>query len=316
MQNHIKNRHKDKAFCCSGCDEKFAFDWQLKYHRKFCGTELKCRTCGKKYSSKNPTSLLMHCKRNLHLLPVEQQFKSVKKSSFASATTVLLVPIFIDRSSPLLNNRPILPKPAQAIHPTASFNLNQQLPSSKKSSSSQSRKAENAHITHTTSRRSTDCQTVRKKNRAHSKLNVQSIQTQTMASSFDVPQSSKTHLAPEGELRAKCSSTQTFLDDFGEQSEPIMRDTFLSTSEESHLETAVQTQYSFGSGIYSDTQTQTQTNMADLGGIDDMNTMADGGDFQIFDLELTDIETQTIWNYDRTTQTDMTISLDADWLNI
>lgn len=95
-----------------------------------------------------------------------------------------------------------------------------------------------------------------------------------------------------------------------------MRDTFLSTSEESHLETAVQTQYSFGSGIYSDTQTQTQTNMADLGGIDDMNTMADGGDFQIFDLELTDIETQTIWNYDRTTQTDMTISLDADWLNI
>lgn len=312
---HIKNIHKDKTFQCSDCDEKFAFEWQLKYHRKYCGTELKCRTCGKRYAK--PMSLLMHCKRTLHSPPVEQQFKSVKKSLPVSAT-IVYVPIFIDSTS-LLQNRPILPMPA-LVHSTStlpSLNLNQ-LPSCKtvkKSHSSHNRKTENARITQFTNRRSTDCQTVRKKNRAHSKLSVKSIETQTVASSFDVPQSSKTYLDHEGELNAKCSSfTQTFFDDIGEgQGEPVMRDTFLSTSEESHFETAAQNQYSFGNGIYSNIETQTQASMADFGD-PDMNMVADGDDFQISDLELIDIETQTIWNYDRTTQTDGTSSLDTDWL--
>lgn len=137
-----------------------------------------------------------------------------------------------------------------------------------------------------------------------------------MASSFDVPQTSKTYLDHEGELNAKCSSfTQTFFDDIGEtQGEPVMRDTFLSTSEESHLETASQIQYTFGNGIYNDIETQTQACMADFENDNDMNMLTDGDDFQISDLELTDIETQTIWNYDRTTQTDRTSSPDTDWL--
>ena len=279
-------------------------------------------------------SLFMHLKRTHHSLPSDNPFKLRKNNQMKH--TYVLVPILVESNGQQINNslnvfssgngklvrnKPILPKinlESDSSQDLTILQLNElQSKKNMKSSAKKSNVTEKKNYL-LSNRRSTECQTVRKKNRVWLKNDVKSTQTQTLHSSFNV-NSSKTNQANHEMVNKKCSSfTQTFIDDI-EQNDFIVKDAFLS-SQMTHLAQSAQTEFSsnmdqFSVDNYNTTETQTNASMtdfdsADIGIVDQDHHHTE---FKFPDLEFIDIETQTIWNYDRTTQTENDQALD-NWL--
>lgn len=306
------NKHATKKFKCKSCEETFAFSWQLKYHSKFCGkVELKCATCNSCYTK--PMSLLMHCKRKLHLPPADLQFKLRKNTKIQlNSTFMFLLPIQVlvknvaqeSGQTSLISNTTI-----NAGDPITQSCSNQAISSTQRLLNSPpiqpTKCSEKLEIDkpNEVEKKSMECQTVRKKNRSKAKHSSKSIETQTTHSSFEA-----TRVEPEekqmSNMNTKCSFTQTLMDDF-EQSDFLVKDTFLASAIP-NLDQSAQTDFNcprdpFES--YITTETQTHSSMVNFGNDGfGLVTPENHSEFQF--LDFSDIETQTIWNYDRTTQTE------------
>ena len=307
----------------------FAFEWQLRYHNKHCGTQFKCSVCEKIYIK--PMSLVMHCKRNSHPLPsgtYKKHFK-LRKNNIQTSHSYIFVPIFVEKKiiekepfslvssniDSIIKNKPILPK-SKLLFSSDLTKLQFDFNSSTNNKLQKKKNFFNDYKREFENKRSTDCQTVRKRSRLLPNFELKSTQTQTLHSSFDA---NKTEIyVKHGPFHKKCSSfTQTLIDDI-EPSDFIVKDAFLS-NEVNQLEQAAQTEFSadmdsFQLENYSTSETQTNTNIADLGN-QDVPIEVNNESFKFADLEFIDIETQTIWNNDRTTQTENDQSLEnwIDW---
>lgn len=317
------NKHAAKKFKCKSCVETFAFSWQLKYHSKFCGkVELKCATCSSYYTK--PMSLLMHCKRKLHLPPVDLQFNLRKNMQIQwNSTFMFLRPIQVlvktvaqelgQNQTSLISNTTIISSDPitqscsnQAISSTQSVLHSLAIQPTKCSEKLEIEKSTEVE------KKSMECQTVRKKNRSKAKHSSKSIETQTTHSSFGA-----NCVEPEekqlSNMNTKCSFTQTLMDDF-EQSDFLVKDTFLASAIP-NLEQSAQTDFNcprdpFES--YITTETQTNSSMVNFGN-DGFGLVTHDNPSEFQFLDFSDIETQTIWNYDRTTQTEDALGRN-DWL--
>lgn len=78
ITQHVLNCHSVRKYKCFNCEKSYAIDWQLKYHLKTCGFIWKCATCDKTY--KERLSLITHCTRHSHVLPVEAQRRTRTKA--------------------------------------------------------------------------------------------------------------------------------------------------------------------------------------------------------------------------------------------
>lgn len=328
----MMNKHNDRTFKCDRCDFSGAFQWQLTHHQKNCGFEYACLTCGVKY---NKTALLMHCRRKNH----ECIFSDTKKKATTNAedkpppvvscivdghlyTPVVSLP---SKTSPLLvtSHRPILPKLPNQTYEKRSTSTETDHKLLRKSASK--------------SKRSAEVQTVKKYYRSNRKKDSKSAETQTLDSSFKVPQTTTSSTSAEPSYsvpeslaigNSKSCFTQTF--DFESDSSMSSEATSLSSialvddpywdgmpaklnttsnSEQSVQTDALDIESLFplsGNGI---TTAQTQTSITDCDQFSTLfpatsNDNPDGLTFHDYDLEFLDIETQTNWNFDQTTQTE------------
>lgn len=289
LSHHLKNVHGSKEIKCKRCCNKFAFYWQLDYHLKFCGSIFQCANCPKVYSK--PTSLIMHCKRKNHTA------LNCDKPVMNNIQTQNGLPVLVLLQEPIIyqtikTTRPILPKMNETL------NVSEHLltTTTKKSTST------------TTTKRSTECQTARKRIRTKlPKYEQKSIQTQTIFSSFNETNhqvvrndlSLSLNKTNETVSNQKCSSfTQTFIDDFDDKiSDPIKEDAFL-VNDMQYFDQSAQTE-EFPITL-NEMEHQSKINFDDSNGGNEEQFK-----FPSLDIEFIDIETQTIWNYDRTTQTDL-----------
>ncbi|XP_075590872.1 uncharacterized protein LOC142597856 isoform X2 [Dermatophagoides farinae] len=186
LQNHMKNIHGEKKFQCSKCEQKFGLEFQIKYHEKYCGQQLCCATC--------------------HRLPDDESFKFRKPKSESSTectncskgTNFILIPMMATTIIPettcdisIVNddhnnlnkshnngNKFILPKNTAGDSKQTQTLMNNNTDKIILKNDSNDR----------IGKRSTECQTIRKRHRRHSRpIESNSIQTQTMYSSFDLP---------------------------------------------------------------------------------------------------------------------------------
>lgn len=329
---HLMNKHNDRNFKCDRCDFTGAFQWQLTHHQKNCGLEYECLTCGVKY---NKTALLMHCRRKNH----ECIFSDTKKKAIngeeksqpimsAIVNGHLYTPVVSlpSDSLPFLitNHRPILPKLPNQNYEKRSISTETDLKFLRKSANK--------------SKRSAEVQTVKKYYRSNRKKDSKSAETQTLDSSFKVPLSIPFKTETEQSLvipecleiskkvanNSKSCFTQTFdcesnscmslisptalLDDPYWDAAPKKLNP-ASNSEQSVQTDAFESEPLFPLSGNHITTAQTQTSITDCDLFSTLfsstlNDSMDGLTFHDYDLEFLDIETQTNWNFDQTTQTE------------
>ena len=366
----MKNIHGEKKLKCSKCNQKFGLEFQLKYHEKYCGQQLTCATCRKCYDK--PTSLWMHCKRLGHCLPDnnnDQNFKFRKSiseqpppssSEFTKCSNVILVPMLTTTTIPetcdISNNHnsdsnmmkiPYKNDGNKFILPKNSVDNSKQNQSSMNNNVHNNNKcAKNESNTKPKLKRSTECQTIRKRHRRTSRpIESNSIQTQTMHSSFDLPSVMINHRdytnndndnndcqqkifplnfeSNRTNIVKNCSKTSTFtqtlFDDEIESDintsiiqhhdDPFMIKSMMIEDDDDDRQQAtdvntnndndvVETNNDHHRSLYQNIETQTKED-------DDCSWDHHHDDLRFNELfEFVDIETQTIWNYDQTTQTD------------
>lgn len=309
--------HGEKKFSCDNCDKKFALAWQQKYHCKYCGTLLSCQICNKVY--KNPMSLLMHCKRASHTISHDKNAKSKNVPTNANILMVY-VPVIINNDSTTKSaNKSILPK-IQIANDNSSLNslLDSNVLLNKAASN---KNVSNSKLSKSLRRkRSMDCQTIRKRNRPTNNFQFKSIETQTLHSSFDLKKVDNQQRNID-KLNNKCSSfTQTLLDDQEFSNSLIAKDLLLS-SKSNDINLDGMSKSEFDSNFFENyNTTETQTNNP-ANGFDSYEIpMAISSEcenkLKFSDLEFIDIETQTNWHYDRTTQTEEEEMIDNWYLNL
>ena len=329
---HVANTHSEKQFACVTCNKRYAFAWQLEHHRQVCGKTWSCLSCDKSYSER--LSLVVHCKRHAHALPPEARGwsdrKNRKKEDRTCPSAAARVPTL---------GRLILPKPAAAVVaavPAASDS--KPLAHQSCQTETHSRRRRTAQATQTDrKRRSASAQCPPMRSRAaetrRGRLGMESAETQTLESSLFVVSSSplqtsgmhdysfesrcscsllhctlaaaltmktvSTNVGPGLRTAVLASATEVSLsasrDDEDRDAARFMRDTLVA-------ETSVQTdEYRSMLAQFSSIETQTCFDAShSFSGLFDSDDL-------FFELGVSDIETQTIWNTDGTTQTDGTL---------
>ncbi|XP_054162648.1 uncharacterized protein LOC128960556 [Oppia nitens] len=378
LNQHIANKHSEKKFICEKCHKKYAIEWQLKYHKKSCGVEWECGSCDKRYTER--LSLVMHCKRRSHILPSIDGIKYTKnviknevKVSPINIQTLIVMPV-IFATNPMVtttsaNQTPIkiLPKSYISDDELNYRSICTQTSTGEECNKCKSNMYQKTVVTNivkfssistqtdrltqrfhkTRESRSTDCQTIRKRNRKpQSAYNYESIETQTLESALHsngstnkIQISASTSTSPPKKTSKKirldirdieninksCAFTQTSIEssinrvvncnsdeqsfDANERQLSKMVQSFnplidlLDTTNTVILEQSVQTEANdllLDNGF---NNIETQTVNLDINE-NDLFNFDTNDEFVFTDLEFTDIETQTIWDNDRSTQTD------------
>ncbi|KAL5021534.1 hypothetical protein ScPMuIL_000689 [Solemya velum] len=136
LKQHYMKVHAPKKRC-SKCKKPFGLDRELRRHEQNCGTVYKCLECPHSYPSRE--SLLTHCKRHGHTIPVLDNTNRIiprktKKISDLAKQNIIVVNVFPDASGkyPLgsvdqgeQSYQPILPKPLTAIVTKTSVTVQQ-----------------------------------------------------------------------------------------------------------------------------------------------------------------------------------------------
>ena len=315
----------------------------------------------------------MHCKRHSHNLPKNALIKTSKTPLISPQINVqfLVLPLIFDSnlSSHQMTNQSnvtqnqklinILPK-SEELKPQNDFgtqtSVSEECNKCKNNTKSENnvKNGKNCNSISTQTerlsqkssksgeQRSTDCQTIRKRNRKPHN-NYESIETQTLESTLHLTQTSSrenslkisasTSTSPPKKTKKRCSlsvdkseensaksfdvkkscaftqtvcqsctSTSTTTDDelFVNYGNPLLSQ---MNPTNNILEQSVQTEAIEFCLDNEFNNIETQTVNLDVSS-DDLLDFGANEEFLFSDLEFTDIETQTIWNNDRTTQTD------------
>lgn len=241
----MQNVHSDKHHCCNKCGDKFAFEWQLKYHTKHCGIDLICQTCAKRYDKRS--SLAMHCKRNKHDIPIDLQTSRMSKKNPTSnipeqSCSIIYVPILV---SPVIvsqesNSDSLSSSFKQNCSQTKFRNIlpKTSVPNILSNSNDCLKETQTKKRNYDCIKRSAECQTVTYP-QVKSKNDTRNIETQTIFSSFDgdslqsVTDSINDYR--DNKTTTKCSSfTQTFLID---DNDLLDADPFFNSFKEKKIET-------------------------------------------------------------------------------
>lgn len=311
--------------------------WQLKYHKKSCGVQWACKSCEKIY--KERTSLLVHCKRSGHELPTNAKIRNQNQNQ-TPVNNILLMPIIIHPAF-RPTERLILPKLNSTTESSIQTDKsqcsclsqsNQRVTNVRMKFISSSTQTEriNFKSTKQSESRSAQCPPVIS-NRNKRSLK-RCAQTQTLEStlhetlphekrtkisastSTSPPKKGKRHLNQTNyNSKRQCVETQTdIICDYQTVNDGQHKGHVLTMpvnpllSQQSNLfisEQSVQTE-SFNELEFGINNIETQTSNID---IESTNLLHFDPNDLFSELEFTDIETQTNWNSDGTTQTDFEI---------